>query len=190
MGYYIGYRDDNAPFTAFILVISIIGGICFCIQRLVEIITPPLVAAGKWMISFHFSNIFECMFHFYLWLVHVPVAVVIIVGIGLIAASVGYGIYGGYKLATLINFGEGWLFWILKFFIGLFLCALGGGIGVGLSFYIIGGGAIFLLTSYWLGITFIKDKVLRLTWMGDVSFAILIYTIIPGCLLTGFLLTR
>ena len=191
MAYYLVKQDDGSEvLIGFFIVLGILGGICMCIQRLLETITPYVLFAWKWLISFHFNNIWECLFHFYVWLFYVPVLTIAAAAVGSILFCVGGGIWGGYKLTAMMNFGTDWVAWVLKLVIGLVLCFIGLLLGGALSGFLIGGPALFLLSLVWLGITFFKDKCLRLTWMNDVFFAFLLYGIIPGSLLTLLLLSK
>ena len=190
MAYYLVEREDSALFTGFIVVVAIVGGICMCIQRLIEAVTPYFVFAGKWLISFHFNSVWECLFHFYVWLVYVPVLAIASVALGSLLFGAGGGIWGGYKLTSLMNFGEDWVALVLKIVIGFALCLAGLALGVVVCSYVIVAPAVMLLTLFWTGLMFVKDVCFRLKWMNDVFFAILIYGIIPGGLLTGLILNR
>ncbi len=187
MAYEVRYEDP--ALIAFGSVLLVIGGIVWFVQRLVDAVSGPLTAAWKWLISFHFDNFFECLFHFYIWIVYSPVAVIVLLAAGIFLAGIYYGVYGGYKLTVLMDLGSDFGGLILKIIVGFFLCCLGFGLGAGVAGFI-AAPVLFLLPLMWRGICFVKDEVLHMAWLNNHFFGILIYGIIPGLLLTLFLLTR
>ena len=143
-----------------------------------------------WFLAFHFGNFFECVLHFYIWIVYVPILVLIVLAIGGLLGGIILGFWGGTKLTGMVPFGEGiWsilgkiLVWLVLTGICLGFC---GGIGF-FGFFI---PCLKVIHLGWELLCDLKDKYLKMSWCSDFFFGLLLYLVIPVLLLVGFLVTR
>ena len=189
--YYYKQEDPLEPLEIAVVTLLVIGWVVvMCVKAIYNAVLPWLIAAGQWMISFHFRNVFETLFHAYVWIVYVPVVLLILLGAAGVVLGVIYSVIGAIKLTGLIPFGEGWIALLGPLVVGFFLSVMALGVGGVLGVYLVLLPCMWCLGALWGLLCMFKDKVLKMSWCPNVLFGIMIYVIIPGLLLTGFILTK
>ena len=201
---FVGYTSDGRevwtkdPVDGCAGAIFVLWLICWGISRLVDAVqrwlenlwTAVWDFIQNWFFAFHFSNPFECVLHLYIWIVHVPILLLAVIAVGGLIGGIVGGFWGGTKLTGMIPFGEGGWETFGKVVVWLVLTAICLAVSGGIGFFILFQGGIACIKGLWEFELMLKDKVLKMEWLGEVTFGIAVYLVIPVLLFVGYIFTR
>lgn len=185
-------RDENDEAVdrvarVFFVISAVTSGISWLFKN---ILAPKLILLWEWLTSWHFGDFWAASLHLYVWIFLIPLLILFLLGVAIALSFVIFGGVIAWKLASWLFTGDDGLVMVLKFVVGGFLVLFFGAAGLGAG-YVLGGGVFKWSVGRIMDATnWVKDNVLFLGWLADGLFLFLLYGVLPGGLLTMFILTH